>query len=117
MTIPEGARCGSVTVANGGRTSNARAIVVAGAACAVTLAGMIPGGAPGNVVILEGTGFDPATPASNIVTFGTSTGTRAATVLQSGQTQLQVRIPDDAVEGNVTVRVGAQVSNPLIYKP
>ena len=102
---------GSVTI------GDARAIVVAGAACAVTLADMIPGGAPGDVVVLEGTGFDAATPASNVVTFTTSSGARAATVLQSGQTQLLVRIPDDAVEGNVTVRVGAQVSNPLIYKP
>ena len=68
--------------------------------------------------LLEGTGFDALTPINNIVTFATSGGgTANATVVQAGGTQLHVRIPETATQGNVTVTVGLATSNALVYIP
>ena len=79
----------------------------------MTLADILVNGSPGEIAVLEGTGFDAATPSNNVVTYGT----RTATVLHAGRTQLHVRIPDGATEGTITVRAGSNVSNTLNYKP
>ena len=83
---------------------------VGGAKLASGLAAILPppanwgGGLPGDLVVLEGTGFDVATPANNVVKFTASGGgTVTAPVLAAGGTQLHVRIPDTAAQGDVTV--------------
>jgi hypothetical protein len=69
-------------------------------------------------VVIEGFGFDVSTPANNVVKFTASNGgTVTAPVLAAGGTQLHVRIPDTAVQGNVTVTVGSTTSNALLYSP
>ena len=74
-------------------------------------------GSPGDVVVLEGAGFDVGTPANNVVQFTSLGGsTVTAPVLAAGGTQLHVRIPDTAAQGNVTVTVGATTSNPITYR-
>jgi len=118
VTVPSGAVCGPVTVTVGGQTSNARIVTVAGTSCGVQLTDLWGGGAPGQTLVLEGAGFDVVAPANNIVRFTDSGGgTVIAPVLAAGGTQLHVTIPQTAVQGNVTVTVGAATSNPLSYTP
>lgn len=117
VTVPAQAQCGNVTVTVGALKSNARSIMISGTACPVLLADILGGGSPGDTLILEGTGFDPTTPSNNTVRFTAAGGAATATIIQAGLTQLQLRIPDGAVEGDVTVTVAGQTSNPLVYKP
>jgi sugar lactone lactonase YvrE len=118
VTVPAGAVCGPVTAGVGGQTSNARTVTIAGTTCALQLADIWGGGFAGDVVVLEGAGFDVATPANNVVKFTASGGaTVTAPVLAAGGTQLHVRIPDTAAQGSVTVTVGATTSNPITYVP
>ena len=66
--------------------------------------------------MLEGAGFDTAFPANHIVQFASSRGgTVTAPVLAAGGTQLHVRVPDTAVDGNVTLTLGSMTSNALAY--
>ena len=116
VTVPAGAVCGPVTAAVGGQTSNARTVAIAGTTCALQLVDVWGGGSPGDVVVLEGAGFDVGIPANNVVKFTSLGGsTVTAPVLAAGGTQLHVRIPDTAAQGNVTVTVGAMTSNPITY--
>jgi Chitobiase/beta-hexosaminidase C-terminal domain/Glucodextranase, domain B/IPT/TIG domain/Divergent InlB B-repeat domain len=66
------------------------------------------GGVPGTQVTIDGSGFDGATPANNIVHFpGTTT---PATVISASQNQLVVTVPGDATapaNGPITVTVGS----------
>ncbi len=97
--MPPGAVCGPVTVAVGGQTSNARVVTVLGTSCGVQLVDLWGGGLPGDVVVLEGAGFNVVTPANNVVKFtAAGGGTVTAVVLAAGGTQLHVRIPDTAVQ-------------------
>jgi hypothetical protein len=117
VTVPAVAVCGGVTVVVGSLASNARTVLVSGAACPVLLTDILAGGAPGGTLVLEGSGFDVSNPRNNSVLFTSSGGgTVAATVLMSGASQLHVQIPPTATDGNVTVTVGSQTSNPLAYK-
>jgi hypothetical protein len=118
VTVPAGAVCGPVVVKVVSQTSNARAVTLAGPApCGLQLIDIWGGGSPGDVVVLEGTGFDVVTPANNVVQFASATGTVIAPVIAAGGTQLHVRIPATAIQGNVTVTVNASTSNPLTYVP
>ncbi len=114
--LPATAACGEVTVTVGGQTSNARSITVSGTSCPKKLTDILGGGAPGDILALEGVGFDFQTPANNIVRFtAASGGTTLATVLESGGTQLQVLIPPNAASGPITVTVAGTTSNTLNY--
>lgn len=101
----------------GGQTSNARSLLFSGTTCPVLLGDILGGGSPGDVLVLEGTGFDAVTPSKNLVVFSTASGTVAATVLQAGGIQLHVRIPDGAVQGIVTVTEGGKTSDGSMYTP
>ena len=116
VRVPDGAQCGVIAVSTGGKISNSVPVVIAGTACALTLSEVVGGGAPGEVIALKGTGFDRLTPAQDVVTFRTAGGTAVGTVVQSGSTRLHVRVPDDAIDGDVTIRVGVQTSNAVPYK-
>jgi hypothetical protein len=116
VTIPSAAICGPMTIGVGAQTSNARTVTIAGTTCALQLTDLWGAGSPGDVVVLEGAGFDVGTPANNIVRFAASGGgTITAPVLAAGATQLHVRIPDTATQGDVTVTVGTSTSNPVQY--
>ena len=116
VNVPPQAICGGVSVTTGGNTSNQRTITIPGSSCPLLLTDILGGGAPGDTLVLEGAGFDVFMPSGNVVEFAAAGGGRAAAqVLQSGGTQLHVRIPDNAVSGNVTVTLGAQTSNALTY--
>ena len=118
VTVPTGSICGTVTVTVGAQTSNARTVTVAGSSCAIQLSDMWGGGSPGETLVIEGGGFDIATPGNNIVKFAANGGgTVNAAVVMAGATQLHVRIPATAVQGNVTVTVGANTSNALAWTP
>jgi len=99
----------------GGQTSNARPVVISGSSCILFLTGIVGGAAPGDPLLLEGTGFDSATPANNVVRFTTSIGSVIVPILQEGRTQLHVRIPDLAIDGDVTVSAGGKMSNVIKY--
>ena len=102
VTVPTAAECGSVVVEVGGQVSNARIVTVLGTSCGVGLADILGGADPGELVVIEGSGFDPSVPGNNVVQF---TGAAApATVAQAGRTQLHVRVPATAVPGGVTLR-------------
>ena len=115
VTVPADAVCGPVTVGAGGQTG--RMVMISGTICGLQLAGILGNAPPGETMILEGVGFDVFTPANNIVRFSAAGGTVNATVLQAGGTQLQVRVPETAVQGPVTVKVGSATSNDLQYAP
>ncbi len=116
VTAPDDAICGPVKVIVGGQTSNGRMIAIRGLSCAVQLSDLWGGGGPGDIVVLEGAGFDIVTPANNEVKFSAASGGMVtATVLSAGETQLQIRIPDTAVHGDVTVTVAGITSNPLSW--
>lgn len=117
VTVPSNATCGDVTVTVGAQTTNSRAIMVSGTMCPLILTDILGTGAAGEVVVLEGTGFDPATPQNNVIQFTTATGTVSATVLQAGETQLHLKVPAGAIEGNVSVSVGTQTSNAILFRP
>ncbi|MBI4474083.1 MAG: IPT/TIG domain-containing protein, partial [Acidobacteria bacterium] len=117
VTVPTGAVCGPVTVTVGTETSNARTAQISGSTCALQLNDILGGGSPGDTLVLEGAGFNVSSPSANLVKFAAAGGaTVNAKVLQAGGTQLHVRIPDGAVEGNVTVTVGSQNSNAVTYR-
>jgi hypothetical protein len=76
-----------------------------------TLTSITPGitGSTGNSVVLNGQGFDSATPANNVVKFGSAT----ATVTAATATSVTVTVPETpAKTANATVQVGAQTSSP-----
>ena len=114
--VPQTAVCGGVSLTVANQTSNSRAIVIVGQSCPVVLADIRAGGAPGDVVVLEGTGWRVDRPSDNVVEFTSAAGAVTAAVLQASSTQLHVRIPDTAIAGDVRVTVGGQVSNPLVYQ-
>jgi hypothetical protein len=101
----------------GNQISNGRIVTVAGTSCGLQLSDILGNAAPGETLVLEGSGFDVITPANNIVKFTANSGTVNATVLQAGGTQLQVRVPETTVQGNVTVTLGSATSNALTYAP
>ena len=113
VTVPTAAECGPVVVEVGPQVSNARSMTVLGTSCGVGLADILGGADPGELVVIEGSGFDPSAPGNNIVQFtGAAT---PATVTQAGRTQLHVRVPATAVTGDVTLSVGGQTSTALTY--
>jgi len=113
VTVPSDAVCGEVTVQVGNTVSDGRIVTISGTSCVVKLVDILGNASPGETISLEGAGFDVVSPQNNVVKFGTL----SATVLQSGGTQLQVRVPDNAVAGPLTVTVGATTSAPLQYNP
>ena len=116
VTVPPGAVCGPITVLGNPQMSNSRTLTIAGTNCGLQLTDILGGGAPGDTLVLEGAGFDTAFPANHIVQFASSRGgTVTAPVLAAGGTQLHVRVPDTAVDGNVTVTLGSMTSNALAY--
>jgi len=117
VTVPANAICGPVMVSTSGQTSNARIALISGSVCGLQLSAIWAGASPGETLVLEGAGFDPATAANNVVRFTSSGGTVIAPVLAAGATRLQVRVPITAVQGNVTVSIGGTTSNPLVYRP
>lgn len=117
VIVPFGAQCGNVRVSVGSQTSNARALVVSGSACLLALADVVGGGGPGDLILIEGTGFDSVVPGNNVVTFDASSGTVAGPVIAAGLTQLQVRVPDGVVQGNITVTAGGQTSSAMTFRP
>jgi hypothetical protein len=118
VTVPSGAACGPIMVSTGGRTSNARMVTLRGMNCSVRLTGILGGGSPGDMVVLEGAGFDVANPGNNSVRFTTSGGGIIdAAVVAVGGTQLHVRIPSAATAGSVTATVGGIVSDAIEYRP
>src|SRR4029079_13431556 len=58
-----------VTVA--GQTSKAKSLVISNptSPCSPTLTDIVGSGAPGDVLLLEGTGFDVTVPSNNVVRF------------------------------------------------
>jgi hypothetical protein len=117
VTVPQDATCGPVTVTAGAQTSNARVVTISGANCVLLVVGISGGGSPGDTVILEGSGFDVANPANNVVRFSAANeATVTAPVLAAGSTLLHIRIPDGAIDGNVTVNVGGATSNAIAYR-
>jgi hypothetical protein len=117
VTVPAGAVCGPVTVGVAGQTSNSRMVTIQATSCGIQLADIWAGGSPGDIVVLEGAGFDVTVPANNVVKFAASSGgTVNATVVAAGGTQIHVRIPETAATGNVTVTAGSSTSNPLQYQ-
>jgi hypothetical protein len=117
VDVPLTALCGTVMVSTGNRTSNARTLVVAGTTCPLQIADLNGGGDPGDLMLIEGSGFDVVTPSNNIVKFAAAGGGNVtAPVLQAGETQLHLRIPDAAVDGDVSVSVGSAVSNKKTFR-
>ncbi len=84
-------------------------MTVAGTTCGVQLVDILGNAiARRNPLYWKAAGFDVATLSNNIVKFTASGGgTVTATVLQSGGTQLQVKVPSSAAQGSVTVTVGS----------
>jgi hypothetical protein len=115
VTVPAAAVCGPVTVTTGGSTTNAKSVIVQGPACPVKIAELKGGGAPGDIITLEGVGFDMSRPSNNVVAFTTSAGQVNATTVSAGNTQLQVRIPSNAITGNSAVTVASVTSNAVPY--
>ncbi len=111
VTVPANAACGDVTVTVASQPSNAKSILISGTTCNLRLTHVVTGGAPGHMLVLEGTGFDAITPGNNVVTFAGSGTTVPAPVVQSGGTQLHVYIPPTALTGAITVTVGAATSS------
>ncbi len=108
VTVPSAALCGGVTVTAGGMTSNAKPIVIAATTCPVLITGLLGDPAPGQVVVLEGTGFNVLRPRDNVVSFGTASGSFSAPVLQSGATQLHLWIiGDNATDVSLTNSSGS----------
>ncbi|PYS27713.1 MAG: hypothetical protein DMG11_15490 [Acidobacteria bacterium] len=118
VTVPPGAVCGPVTVVTPSlQTSNQRMVTISGTSCGVQLADIWGAGSSGDTLVLEGAGFDVVNPGNNGVRFASSAGgTVTAPVLAAGGTQLHVRVPDTAIEGNVTVTVGSTTSNAVLYR-
>ncbi len=117
VTVPQDAVCGEVWVEVGTLKSNARAVLISGTPCVPRLVDYYGAAAPGETLVLEGTGWSAVSPGLNIVTFAASGGTVTAPVLSAGRTQLHVRVPDTAIEGTLSVSVNGVVSTPIIYRP
>jgi hypothetical protein len=117
VMVPNQATCGGLTVSTAAGTSNPKPFMASSQSCSVSLTGMWGASGPGKFALLEGTGFNPFSPQSNVVRFPTNTGTAIAPVVQSGSTELHVRIPDNAIPGGVTVNVGGTTSNIIAYQP
>jgi len=116
VTVPMSAVCGAMTVSSGGHVSKPRVITLSSVSCGLEIVDIIGNGAIDETLVLEGTGFDAAHPTNNIVRFASSTGNPViAPVVAAGSTQLQVRIPKTAIDGNLTVSVGSTVSNPMFF--
>ncbi len=81
-----------------------------------TITRLVPnGGAPGTVVVIEGTGFGTI-PGSNLVTFTGLGGARLpATVFKESGTSLQVQAPTGTRGGPVTVQVGSVLSAGVLF--
>lgn len=116
VKVPQGAVCGEVTVQTGTRKSNGRAVLISGTPCTPRVVDYFGGADAGETLVIDGTGWNVNTPSSNVVAFTTAGGTVIAPVLQAGRTQLQVRVPENAIDGLLTVAVGDQASNALIYR-
>lgn len=88
-----------------------------GAQPPLSITSLVPNkGVVGSVVIVNGFGFDPVTPANNDVQFQGSGGPTSATVTQVTPTQITAEIPAGAVTGEVTVTVGGgPPSNGITY--
>ncbi len=120
VTVPTGAVCGPVTVRVGTQISNPRIVAVSGTTCGLQLIDIWGGGGPGDVIVLEGTGFDYVNPGNNIVSFSSAAGTVNAAVIRTGRTQLHVQIPSTAADGPVTVTVNSatpQTTTALFFHP
>lgn len=113
--VPQGASCGGVFVKTPNGTTRRRALVVSGSMCQLELFDILGGGSAGDILVLHGTGFDWSTPSNNTVRFASALGTVTAAVVQAGETELQVRVPDTAVTGPVTVMISGNTSNSIQY--
>ncbi len=103
VTVPSDAVCGKITVQADNQTSAGRIVTISGTTCSLQLTGFYGNAAPGEIIVLEGAGFDTVTPSNNIVRFAATNGTVNGSVVQAGSTQLHVRVPASAIAGNVTV--------------
>lgn len=117
VKVPDDAVCGGITVTTETGTSKPKPVLIVGTSCPLSLTGLLGAGAPGQIAVLEGTGFSRLSPGDNVVRFRSADGgTVIAPVMQAGETELQVRIPDSAIAGDVTVTVGANTSNAITFQ-
>jgi len=107
--VPTGATTGNVTVTVGGQVSNGMAFTVT--IPAPSISSLSPGSGPvGTAVTITGANFG-ATQGSSTVSFN---GTLAVPTSWSS-TGIVVPVPTGATTGNVTVTVGGQVSNGVVF--
>jgi hypothetical protein len=118
VTVPSGAVCGPVTVVTNLQMTNPRIVTIAGTNCGLQLTDILGNAAPGDTLVVEGAGFDTQSPGNNGVRFTSVTGgTVKALLLAAGATQLHVRVPDTAIDGNVVVTaLDSTVSNGVLYR-
>jgi sugar lactone lactonase YvrE len=101
-TVPLGAVSGFVSVNVGSQTSNRKATLIPGTPTALVLAHVYYSDVPGEPILIEGTGFNVATPSDNEVLFNGIPGV----VVAAGRTELIVLVPPGATTATLSLRTG-----------
>ncbi len=110
VTVPVGAVTGPIRVEVGGLSQDSADDYTV---LAPTVSGVSPTSdyAEHNNITITGSRFE-ATQGTSIVTFN---GVQASTYVSWSDTEIVVKVPDDATTGNVVVKVGANASNGVAF--
>lgn len=102
VTAPSGAVSGFVSVSVGSKTSNRKATLIPGTPTPLLLAHVYYSDAPGEPILIEGVGFNAATPSDNQVLFNDTPGV----IVAAGRTELVVLVPAGATTATLKVKTG-----------
>ncbi len=118
VLVPSQAVGGFVSVNVNGQTSNRKSILVSGTPAPLLVNHVFYSDAPGEPILIEGTGFNVSSPSDNEVLFSNeSGGETAGVVVSAGRTEIIALIPAGAAGGMLRVRTGngSVVSNTFQY--
>ncbi|QSX40155.1 IPT/TIG domain-containing protein [Shewanella cyperi] len=72
-------------------------------------------GQPGDIVVIEGVGFDPVKNKNKVTFAGNNNDRIVASIAKVEPNKLTVTVPNGIITGNVTVEVNNQISNGLKF--
>ncbi len=118
VRAPATAASGFVSVTTGAATSNRKSILVSSTATPLSVNQYYYAEASNEPILIEGTGFNAATPGDNQVLFTDANGNDlAGVVIAAGRTELIALVPPGAATGALKVKTisSGTVSTPITY--